>query len=173
MRRHCNSLSQIPKAACAIENCSGLAYKPKPPLPAKSFAMYIVGSPGNGKTHLWQSLQLTKDLNYYNKFFDLIYLISGSLAILPKKVTKALPDERKSNRFSDELLTEIVQTPRGGESTNNFILSDDVINYLKRPRIYSRVFLSRRHCTHDENEDKHGGLSIMVTNQKYTLLPLE
>jgi hypothetical protein len=122
MRRHCNSLSKIPKAACDIDSCSDLAYKPKSPLPAKSFCMYIVGSPGSGETNLWQSLLLSKDPKYYNKFFDLVHLISGSLATLPKKVTKALPEERKSNQFSDELLTEIVQKLQSGENTNNLII---------------------------------------------------
>ena len=173
MRRHCNSLSKIPKAACDIDSCSDLAYKPKSPLPAKSFCMYIVGSPGSGKTNLWQSLLLSKDPKYYTKFFDLVHLISGSLATLPKKVIKALPDERTSNQFSDELLTEIVQKLQSGPNTNNLIILDDVIKDLKRSKILSKVFLNRRHCTHDENQDKNGGLSIIVTSQKYTLLPLE
>ena len=173
MRRHCNSLSKIPKAACDIDSCSDLAYKPKSPLPAKSFAMYIVGSPGSGKTNLWQSLLLSTDPKYYNKFFDLVHLISGSLATLPKKVTKSLPEARKSNQFSDELLTEIVQKLQSGENTNNMIILDDVIKDLKRSKILSKVFLNRRNCTHDEGQDKNGGLSIMVTSQKYTLLPLE
>ena len=173
MRRHCNSLSKIPKAACDIDSYKDIAYRPKSPLPAKSFAMYIVGSPGSGKTNLWQSLLLSKDPKYYNKFFDLVHLISGSLATLPKKVIKALPEERKSNQFSDELLTEIVETLRSGGNTNNLIILDDVIKDLKRSKILSKVFLNRRHCTHDEGQAKNGGLSIMVTSQKYTLLPLE
>ena len=173
MRRHCNSLSKIPKAAWDIDSCSDLAYKPKSPLPAKSFCIYIVGSPGSGKTNLWQSLLLSKDPKYYNRFFDLVHLISGSLATLPKEITKALPPSRQSNQFSDELLTQIVETLRSGENTNNLIILDDVIKDLKRSKILSKVFLNRRHCTHDEDQDKHGGLSIMVTSQKYTLLPLE
>ena len=55
---------------------------------------------------MWQSLLLSQDPKYYNRFFDLVHLISGSLATLSKKVTKALPEERKSNQFSDELLTD-------------------------------------------------------------------
>ena len=173
MRRHCNSLSKIQKATCDIDSCPDLAYKPKPPLPPKSFAMYIVGSPGSDKTNLWQSLLLSKDPRYYNRFFDLVHLISGSLATLPKKVTNALPDERKSNQFSDELWTEIVGTLRIGENTNNLLILDDVVKDMKRSKTLSKVFLNRGHCTHDEGQDKNGGLSIMVTNQKYTLLPLE
>ena len=173
MKRHANPLSKVPKAACPVDSLNDLPFKPKSPLPAKSFCMYIVGSPGSGKTNLWQSLLLSKDPKYYRQFFDFIHLVSGSLATLPPKVLKALPEQRKHNQFSDELLEQIVEELRSGENTNNLIVLDDVIKDLKRSKILSKVFLNRRHCTHDETKDGNGGLSIMVTSQKYTLLPLE
>ena len=77
MKRHTNPLSAVPKAACPVDSLGDLPFKPKAPLPAKSFCMYIVGSPGSGKTNLWQSLLLSKAPKYYREFFYFDHLVSG------------------------------------------------------------------------------------------------
>ena len=94
-----NKISEVPRVPVDIDNLSDLPFIPTAPLPKKSFAMYIVGSPGSGKTNLLLSLMLShptkKKRNiprYYWKFFDHIHVISGSLQTLPKKFLDKLPD---------------------------------------------------------------------------------
>jgi hypothetical protein len=42
-----NKISNIPKMPCEVDNLEDLPYIPTKPLPIKSFAMYVVGSPGS------------------------------------------------------------------------------------------------------------------------------
>jgi hypothetical protein len=168
-----NKLSTIPRIACPVDDPSELAFVPERPLPAKSFCMYIVGAPGSGKTNLWQSLLTSKKPRYYWKLFDSVHLISASMGTLSKQVTSKLPDNKKHDQFEDSLLEHIVESLRIGPNGNNLIILDDVIKDLKRSKILSKVFLNRRHCTHSTEQPGNGGLAVMVTSQKYTLLPLE
>lgn len=171
-----NELSKIHKMPCDVDDLSDLPYIPADPLPKKSFAFYIVGSPGSGKTNLLMCLLAGKKKNshlYYYKFFDHIELISASLATLPNKFLKQLPDEQKHNKFNDNLIEELVEKMRNGENDNNLIVIDDCIRDLNRSKNLSKVYLNRRHCTHNTEKDGNGGLALMTTSQKYSLLPLE
>ena len=169
-----NDLSQVPKAPCDIDDLSDLPYIPTKPLPVKSFAMLICGSPGSGKTNLLLSLLMSKGKKkYYRKFFDRIYLISGSLATLPKQFISKLPEDQIFSEFNDEILVNIINTLQDGENLNALLILDDVIRSISRSRNLSKVFLNRRHITHNESEEGNGGLSVMLTTQKYNLCPLE
>ena len=53
---------------------------------------------------------------YFYKLFDNIHLINASLQTLPKSFTKLLPDEKKHNKYSDELLTNIIDDLQEGEN---------------------------------------------------------
>ena len=172
-------LKEIPRVPCPIDSLKSLPYKVKPPLPAKSFALYIVGTPGSGKTNLWQSLLLSHPTRkkpniprFYYRYFDIVHIISGSLDTLPVK-RFGLDGSQLHNQYSDELLYELIDGFKEGENTNNLIVLDDVIKDLKRSKILSKCILNRRHCTHNAEEEDHGGLSVLITSQKYTLLPLE
>ena len=175
-----NDISNVPRIPISIDDISDLPYIPKEPLPKKSFAMYIVGSPGSGKTNLLLSLMLSHPTKkrknipkYYWKYFDHIEVISGSLQTLPDRFLNKLPDEQLHNKYSDELLEEIIEDMRAGENSNNLLILDDSIKDLKRSTILAKIFLNRRHCCHNSEKDGNGGLSIMTTSQKYNLLPLE
>jgi GTPase SAR1 family protein len=179
-----NKLSDVGKAQCDCENLSGLPYIPHAPLPCKNFAMLLCGAPQSGKTNLLIQLLMShstkkvrKNLYYYG-FFDKIQLISPSLATLPETFKKNLDDSQKNNKFSDELIEKIINEFYNGENTNNLLLLDDCVKDIHRSRILSKIFLNRRHIC--QNNDKitedcphTASLSIIVTSQKFSLLPLE
>jgi GTPase SAR1 family protein len=175
-----NKLSKIPAIKSNVDDTADLPYIPINPLPCKSFMLYIIGSPGSGKTSTMMSLlsshptKKKPDTNcYYWKFFDNIYLISGSLSTLPTNFTKLLPEDKQFNQFSDELVENIVENLYEGDNENSLLILDDVIKDLKRSKIMSKICLNRRHCTHNSEKENQSGLSIFIISQKYTLLPLE
>jgi|TARA_B110001450_G_scaffold241753_1_gene251464 GTPase SAR1 family protein len=174
-----NSLSEIPRVPMNIDNLKDLPYIPISPLPPKSFSMLICGAPGSGKTNLMMALltsHATKKKfkpTYYFKFFDRIEFISASIATLPDNFLNKLPDEQKHNKFTDELLVEIVESMANGENENNLLVIDDCIRDITRSKNLSKIYLNRRHCTHNAEEEGHGGLSIITTSQKFSLMPLE
>tara|TARA_Y100001963_G_scaffold160174_1_gene268615 strand:+ start:7250 stop:8053 length:804 start_codon:yes stop_codon:yes gene_type:complete len=177
-----NSISDIPPFKSKIDDKSDLPYIPQKPLNdmCKSFLLYIIGSPASGKTSTTMSLLTShptkKQPNkpkYFYKLFDNIHLISASLQTLPKSFTKLLPDEKKHNKYSDELLSNIIDNLQEGENENNLIVMDDVIKDLNRSKILSKVCLNRRHITQDEQQQGNAGLAIIIISQKFTLLNLE
>lgn len=167
------TLSHVPKAPCAVDSLKDLPFIPAAPLPPKNFAMYIVGSPGSGKSNLLLSLFMSKKPLFYRGLFDKIHLISASMATLPKSFLKQLPESQKHMEFDDELLFSILQTAQQGENVNTVILLDDVIKDLRRSKILAKTFLNRRHVCHCPQKEGQASLSIITTSQKYTLLPLE
>ena len=180
-----NKLSDIGRAPMDIDNLNSLPFIPEKPLPPKNFAMMLVGSPGSGKTNLMLQLLMShptkKNKNkplYYYGLYDRIELISPSMATLPSSFLKKLDDDRTHMKFSDELITDIINNMYEGPNVNNLLVLDDCIRDLSRSKNLSKVFLNRRHITHDESQkdEEHpdnASLSIIVTNQKFSLLPLE
>jgi hypothetical protein len=171
-----NILSKVPYTPCPIDNLNDMPYTPTSPLPGKNFAMYIVGSPGSGKPNLWISMMLSKKPIYYRKYFDMVELISGSLGTLPDKVIKSkkgVPSAQQSSELDYENLITKVNALRANDNTHNLIIFDDVIKDLSRNKTLSKLFLNRRHITHNPDKKGNASLSIMVTSQKYNLLPLE
>lgn len=169
-----NELSNVPKAPCDIDDLTDLPYIPAKPLPIKSFAMLICGAPGSGKTNLLLSLLMSKGKKkYYRKFFDRIFLVSGSLSTLPKKFIEKIPEDQVFSEYNEDILIDIINGLKDGPNYNSLLILDDVIRSISRSRNLSKVFLNRRHITHNENEEGNGGLSVMLTTQKYNLAPLE
>ena len=174
-----NSLSSIPRVPMDIDDLKDLPFIPISPLPAKSFAMLICGAPGSGKTNLMMALLTSHSTKkkfkptYYFKFFDRIEFISASIATLPNNFLKQLPDEQKHNKFTDEILVELVENMSKGDNDNNLLVIDDCIRDITRSKNLSKVYLNRRHITHNSEEDGNGGLSVITTSQKYSLMPLE
>lgn len=169
-------LSNIPiiKSDVDIEN---FPYNPFEPLP-KRFSMYICGSPASGKTSLWTSLLLshptkkqTTKPRYYYRFFDNIEIISGSLSTLPIKKF-GLEEGQLHNKYSDELLEETIDEIREDENYNSLIVIDDCIRDLTRSKILTKTILNRRHCTQNNKETDNASLSLMITSQKFNMLPL-
>ena len=171
-------LNYIPPVNMPIDDLSDLPYIPASPLPPKSFAMYIVGQPGSGKTSLWNSLLLSHPTKknktiprMYYRFFDHVWLISPSMNTLPLSKLK-LKDERMFMKYNDDILDEILEEEREGENLNNVIILDDCIRDLSKSKNLCRTILNRRHQTQNNDEDGQSGLSIMITSQKYNGLPL-
>ena len=169
-------LSNIPIISSDVDK-ENFPYKPFSPLP-KRFSMYVVGSPASGKTTLWTSLLLShptkkkpKVPRYYYRFFDRIEIISGSLQTLPLKIF-GLPEEQLHNKFSDDLLEEIVENMADDENYNSLIVLDDVIRDLTKSKILTKTILNRRHCTYNSAEDEYASLSLMITSQKFNMFPL-
>lgn len=169
-------LSDIPVIPSDVDR-ENFPYKPFAPLP-KRFSMYICGSPASGKTTLWTSLLLShptkkrpKIPRYYYRFFDRIELISGSLQTLPLQKF-GLPEDQLHNKYADELLDEIIDTIHDDTNYNSLIVIDDCIRDITRSKILSKTILNRRHCTYNPDEDDPASLSLMITSQKYNLLPL-
>ena len=167
-------LTHIPPVKMDIDSLDDLPYKVSPPLPAKSFAMLIVGQPGSGKSTLWNSLLLShatkKNPNsprFYYKYFDHIWLISPSSLTLPLDKLN-LNDDRIFTKYSDTLLEEILDKERKDENMNNLIIMDDSIRDLKKATdVLCKTILNRRHCSQNNLYEGQAGLSIMITAQKY------
>ena len=169
-------LSDVPVIKSDVDK-DNFPYLPFQPLP-KRFSMYICGSPASGKTSLWTSLLLShptkrspKTPRYYYRFFENIDIISGSLATLPIKKF-GLPENQLHNKYSDELLQTIIEKIRDDNNYNSLIVLDDVIRDLTRSKILTSVILNRRHITQNPNETDMASLSLMITSQKFNLLPL-
>jgi len=169
-------LSNIPLIKSDVDK-DNFPYIPFSPLP-KRFSMYICGSPASGKTSLWTSLLLShptkkspKLPRYYYKFFENISIISGSLATLPLKKF-GLPENQLHNKYSDELLKDTIEDLREDENFNSLIVLDDVIRDLTRSKILTSVILNRRHICQNPDEMDMASLSIMITSQKFNMLPL-
>ena len=169
-------LSNIPVIASDVDK-ENFPYQPFSPLP-KRFSIYICGSPASGKTTLWTSLLLShptkkkpKIPRYYYRFFDRCEIISGSLQTLPLKKF-GLPEEQLNNKYTDELLEKIIDDICKDDNYNSLIVIDDCIRDLTRSKILSKTILNRRHCTYNKDEDDSASLSLMITSQKYNLLPL-
>lgn len=173
-----NKISNIPKVSCPVDSTSNLAYAVSQPLPKKSFAMYICGQPGSGKSTLWLSMLLSHPTKkqpliprYYYRYFDHVYLISCSLDTLPLEKL-SLNDERVYNDYDDIYLEDIIRKEKSGENLNNLIVLDDCIRDITRSKIMSKLILNRRHATHNKDEPDQAGLSLMLTSQVYNMLPL-
>lgn len=169
-------LSNIPVIESDVDK-ENFPYIPFSPLP-KRFSIYICGSPASGKTTLWTSLLLShptkkkpKIPRYYYRFFDRIEIISGSLQTLPLKKF-GLPEDQLNNKYSDDLLEKIIDDICKDENYNSLIVIDDCIRDLTRSKILSKTILNRRHCTYNKDEADSASLSLMITSQKYNLLPL-
>lgn len=133
---------------CLVVLCAicVVAYKVKNPLPAKSFALYITGQPGSGKTSALLGMLLSRPTKkspdkprFYYRYFDHIYLISNSLQTLPLDKLMLCP-ERVHNEFCDTILQSIIETERDGVNLNNCLIIDDCI------RVYRNEDSATRKC---------------------------
>ena len=172
------SLTCIPKVSMEVDDTSDLAYKVKKPLPAKSFALYITGQPGSGKTSALLGMLLSRPSKkspdkprFYYRYFDHIYLISNSLQTLPLDKLMLCP-ERVHNEFCDTTLQSIIETEREGPNLNNCLIIDDCIRDITNSKEMAKLILARRHATQNPCEEGQAGMAVMITSQVYNWLPL-
>ena len=171
-------LNEIPLIAQNVDNLSNVPYKVAEPLCPINDALYIVGSAGSGKTSAMLSLlksHPTKSKPYtprfYYKYFDRIYLCSSSLNSLPLDKLN-LNEERIYNKYSDEMLENIIENEKEGENNNCLLVLDDVIKSIKKSSNMCRCVLNRRHCLTNADEEGSASLSIWILSQRYNELPL-
>jgi len=171
-------LTHVPPLKQSVDDTSDLPYIPAKPLTVKSPAIYICGFSSSGKTTLWNQLLLahpTKKKSdiprFYYRFFDRIYLISPSKDTLPLDKLK-LNEDRVHLKFNNDLIDSIIDNEKDGENLNNLIIIDDSIKQIKNNNKMHSLLLNRRHITQNPNEDKHAGLGIIVTSQKYNACDL-
>jgi hypothetical protein len=172
-------LTQINPPPQNIDSENGLAYIPFKPCPSKSHALYIVGEPASGKSSLMTAMLYQRKTKkkpnvnrIYYRFFDKIHLISPSLHTLNLEKLKLNPD-RMHTRYSDEILTTILDEMKDGDNENNLIILDDSIRDISRKdKYFTKCVLNRRHCTQSSDSQGQAGLSLWVTSQAYKMMPL-
>jgi len=171
-------LPYIPPVEQMTDSTKDLAYIPHSPLPPSNMALYICGQPASGKTTLWNSMLLSHPTKkkpftprFFWRYFDQIHLVSPSLATLNMKKLR-LKEERTHNKFTDGLLTDIVEGMQDDENFNNLIILDDCIRELTKSKILCKCILNRRHCTQNNDEEGNAALSVWICGQKYNGLPL-
>ena len=109
-----NSLSDIPLMDPDNDRIFDLPYIPTPPLPIH-FGMMVCGKPNSGKTSIVTSLLLSHKTKkfpnrkrYYYKYFDKVFIVSGSLNTLPTEMF-GLEENQTFDHYSDEVVEEIVE----------------------------------------------------------------
>lgn len=170
-------LSHIPLISQNVDSISNCAYRVNKPLePMNSFS-YIVGSAGSGKSSLFLAMLCSHPTKknptqprWFYKYFDKIWLISNSLQSLPLNKLN-LNEERIFNKYSDEILKNIIDGEKEDEENNNCLMViDDCIKDLKKSEYLMKAVLNRRHCLTNPDGEGNAGLSIWILSQRYNEL---
>ncbi len=137
----------------------------------RNFFGISVGSAGSGKTNLLIWLLTNRVGKGWNQKFQRIYYISPSMDTIDKDVGFA--EERVYTEFSSEILQEIlaIEAEFSDEARENeepipqkLVIIDDCITEINKPKHLAnlmRLIYNRRHL----------GFSILITAQKYNMLP--
>ena len=172
-----NSLSSVPLIDGNCGRKYDFPYKPKPPLPEHG-TMLLVGSPASGKTTLLTSMLLShktkktpNNPKYYYKYFDDVYIVSGSLATLPIKEF-ALKEEHVFDHYDEDVMSTILDKAREDDNGNTLIVIDDCVDSLKKSAALTASIFNRRHVTQNDNDMTRAGLSIWITSQKMNMVAL-
>ncbi len=174
-----SKLSKIPLISQNVDNTANVAYKVNPPLEAMNSFSYIVGSAGSGKSSLFLAMLCSRPTmkkpdqsRWFYKYYDHIYLISASLQSLPLNKLN-LNENRIFNKYSDEILQDIIDTEKEDEDNNNcLIVLDDVIKSIKKSATLCKAILNRRHILTNPDGEGCAGCSVWILSQRYIELPL-
>jgi len=169
-----DKLHEIPLIEQNVDNTKNCAYKVAKPLEAMNSFSYIVGCAGSGKSSLMLAMLCSHPTKkkpnkprFLYKYYDKIHLISGSLQSLPLDKLN-LNENRIHNRYSDEILENIIEEEKEDEENNNcLIILDDCIKDLKKSKNLMSVILNRRHIFTKPEADGSGGCSVWVCSQRY------
>ena len=144
-----------------LDDVSGMTQCPHP-LPRHAHLMLLIGPPGSGKTSLMTGLLCNRG-RFYNRLFDQVHWVSHSTSTLDLKAM-GLPKNRLHSNFSTTKIKEILDGI--GKEERALIVLDDVVTSLKSgmPPLMRMIF-NRRHIGK--------GVSIWITSQKLTVLPLQ
>ena len=168
-------LNKLPLIETVIDSNKDCPFIPTEPLPKNpSQFFYFVGAPGSGKSSTMVSMLMSKKPRYYRRFFDKLFLISPSHPTLPKKFINALNEERIYDKYSEDLVKDIITDLKEGENENSLLILDDSIRDINKSKssILNKCILNRRHCTFNQDEPNNASLSIWIMSQKFSLLDL-
>ena len=168
-------LNKLPIIETIIDSNKDSPFIPTEPLPKNpSQFFYFVGSAGSGKSTAMVSMLMSRKPRYYRRFFDKLFLISPSNQTLPSKFIKALNEDRIFDKYSEELVRDIIDDLKDGQNENSLIILDDSIRDINKSKssILNKCILNRRHCTYNPDEEKNASLSVWIMSQKYNLLDL-
>lgn len=134
-------------------------------LPNKtSFFLYISGAASSGKTTCIMSL-LNND---YSKVFDKIMIYSPSAHSIGNKLK--LPEDRFKKDLSTlaqdykEIREEYKEALQDNIVINTLIVIDDLVGSIKKSDAIMKALVYNR---------AHANISLIITSQKYRVLPLE
>jgi len=168
-------LNKLPLIETVIDSNKDCPFIPTEPLPKNpSQFFYFVGAPGSGKSSTMVSMLMSKKPRYYRRFFDKLFIISPSHPTLPKKFINALNEERIYDKYSEDLVKDIITDLKEGENENSLLILDDSIRDINKSKssILNKCILNRRHCTFNQDEPNNASLSIWIMSQKFSLLDL-
>lgn len=145
------------------EGVRGLKF---PDILEASFVSLIVGKPGTGKTHLIEQL-LTDPQFYCKRFNHVLFCVPSGFGQF------ALTEQNHCPQLTTAWLMERLRDiqERHAESQvpfNVLIVMDDVVSQLKKlenDRLMQELFNNRRHVF------PHGTISIILTTQKFSIVP--
>jgi putative ribosome biogenesis GTPase RsgA len=149
-----------------VDDLSNLPYIPTPPLEPINMLFFFVGASGTGKTSLVLKLLCSHPTKKHPEKSRAYYKLFDKLN---------LNEDRIFNKYSDELMKNIIETEQEDEEGNNvLIILDDVIKSLKNNKeaeYLTKCILNRRHIL-NKGDGKGGSLSIWIMSQKFNQLPL-
>jgi len=165
---------------------SGGFTPPEPLHYGRNMCIYICGGVGSGKTSLLMTLLHAKGhkkknsserhARFFYKVFNKVYMMSASLGTMDLDKIK-IPEEQIYSDYDPEVLHGIIEMEQeSGENNNNLIVIDDCIKSINNSRnklaetTLCRAIINRRHCCVNNDGPSGGGLTIILTSQKYNFL---
>lgn len=149
-------------------------YNVRPPLPTKEFFIIFCGPPNKGKSSAAFATLIQSPVNGgYAGVFDHVYVVSRSLATLHPFVLASIPPERKAGALSPEVLHMIIEE-ESQTGNDSLLFCDDVAvdaNSMRYFPAFLDLIARRRHVTADQLNAVKGALNMIMTTQKWQLLP--
>jgi hypothetical protein len=127
-----------------------------------NFSSLVCGAPGSGKSVYWMNL-ISRRKKFYWRQFDRIVVFSPSLKTITKEI-KVNPDDLIDG-FDMERLEQIIEEQKETEEHTLIILDDVVAELKNNMKPLLNIVYNRRHIG--------SGLSVIITTQKLTKVPLE
>tara|TARA_R100000951_G_C2627913_1_gene176627 strand:- start:477 stop:1301 length:825 start_codon:yes stop_codon:yes gene_type:complete len=175
-------LHSLPIVQQTIDSTKDTPFTPCEPLPKNpSQFFYFVGHAGSGKTTTAISMLMSKKTKknpdnpiFYYRFYDNIILIDPSNKTKPKKFISGLNENNIYDKYSEELITDIIEDLYEDENENSLIILDDSIRDINSGKnsIMNKIILNRRHICYNPEHEKNASLSVWIMSQKYNLLDL-
>ncbi len=132
-----------------------------------SFVSLIVGPPGSGKSFLIEQL-ITNSTLYLKKFNKLLFITPSPLQGLSAIMNESNWNTSLSSGWIRDRVMEYEKSVTTKNPSNILIILDDVIGEISKQKHEPEVlamFFNRRHWL------RNGWISILITTQKYVLLP--